>query len=140
MKTSSLSVFAIALSSLAIATAQEPVPSGSEAQQLREEVQRVEAELARLNLQLKHLRERLAKIAPQNSDDQKSDSQKTDGQNLQQFRVDQHLPPLRFPINVERAMIGEAVPRNRSIPQPDSGIFDNQNRSKRFGSPDPPRK
>jgi hypothetical protein len=106
MKTSLLSIFAIALISAGMASGQELNPPRNDAKELRDEVQRVEAEVDRLNAHLKQLKERLAKM---------------DGQS-----AIHHFPyRLRFPMGVERAMMGEAVPRNIA-PQPDSNLFDNK--------------
>jgi len=122
MKPCLWSFIAVAFFSLSVALAQQPTAPNDETQQLRSEVRRVEAEMDRLNLQLRQLKERLAKIEGQ------------------QLPANQLTPPFRFPINVERAMMGEATRRNAPPPLLDRGIFDNKNPGPPPSGPATPRK
>ncbi|HEY2411082.1 MAG TPA: hypothetical protein VGI40_02505 [Pirellulaceae bacterium] len=109
MKPFLLSCFTTAFLLAGLATAQDATGPQDEIQKLRGEAQRVEAEITRLAAHLQQLKEQLAKIEAQ-----------------QRAANQVPTPVLRFPAGIERAMMGEAVPRRSQFPSRDEGIFDNK--------------
>src|SRR5262245_18760841 len=82
------------LVTISAARAQEPPATNDEIELLRTEIRKTEFELEQLAARLKELKERLARI----------DAKQSPSQSLSP-------PALRFPIEIERAMMGEAIRR-----------------------------